>query len=205
MLGKINISIIMKKCIVAILCLLITSNILSQKTLFFNYFKSIELPFRTDISSFDICASENNIKLSESDIEKYLLLDADEFLIRKYNQALERNSYYDFFPVGKIIMKSHLMILYYRSYKTVSNDFYAELMACIFDVKSNLCQTLSLSKMDTQLGIFTFCVISENGDISIRYYSKKAIDNENLETGVIKEIKYKLTNGNIPYQNVLTN
>ncbi len=190
----------MRKIIVAISFLVIVSNALCQKETFFNKFKTLEAPFSVNASTFDFYASESEVKLNESNVEKYLLSETDEFLIRKFNQKLKQNTYYDYFSVGKIKIKNYLIILYYRNYKTISDDLYIELMACIFNAKSNLCQTLSLSKIDTQLGIFTFCDISEGGDIFIRYYSKKAVNNENLETGIIKEIKYKLTNGIEPYQ-----
>ena len=190
----------MRKIIVVISFLVIVLNALCQKETFFNKFKTIELPFNVNASTFDFYACESDVKLNESNVEKYLLSETDEFLIRKFNQKLKQNTYYDYFSVGKIKIKNYLIILYYRNYKTIFEDLYIELMACIFNAKSDLCQTLSLSKIDTQLGIFTFCDISEDGDIFIRYYSKKAVDNEILETGIIKEIKYKLTNGIEPYQ-----
>ena len=159
----------------------------------FDNFKTITLPFEVDYSTFDIYACEDStVKLEESFVREFLLSENDEFLTRKSQSKLRKNTYHDYYLIGKICIKGYTVALYYRDYVTTT-DYYTELMACIFDANYNLCQTLSLSKMDTQLGIYSFCDISEEGVIAIRYYSEAAVDKEDLNTGIIKEVKYKIT------------
>ena len=191
MLGKIQLNNNMRKKIVAIISfLVIVSYALCQKETFFNKFKTIELPFKVNFSTFDIYASENNVKLNERDVEKYLLSETDDFLIRKSNQKLKQNTYYDYFSVGKIKIKSLILVLYYRNYTTISENLYIELMACVFDTKSNLLKTISLSKFDTQLGIYSFCEIKKEGEIIVYYLTKGAVDAENLESAIIRKIHF---------------
>ena len=161
---------------------------------FFDYFKTITLPFEVDYSTFDIYACEDStVKLEESFVREFLLSENDEFLTRKSQSKLSKNTYHDYYLIGKICIKGYTVALYYRDYVTTT-DYYTELMACVFDANYNLLQTLSLSKNDTQSGIYSFCDISEEGVISIRYYSEEAMDKEDLNTGIIKEVKYKITN-----------
>ena len=180
----------------------ITLSLFCQNKLNFNFYRNISLPFEVDYDTFDIYACEDStVVLEESFVRKFLLSENDDFMTRKTIQKLKEHHYYDYFLIGKICMKGYTVALYYRDYETIT-DYYNELMACVFDANYKLLQTLSLSKMDTQLGIYYFCDISKEGVISIRYYSKTKFEKNDydLTSGIVKEIKYKLTDSVMPYQ-----
>ena len=157
----------MRKLFKIIVFLMILSSGNCQKNIFFSKFKTIELPFAMNFATFDIYACENIVNLKEIDVQKYLFSENDNFLTTKLKQNLNKNAYFDYTPVGKIFNKNYRIILYYRNYKTISDDIYIELMLCLFDSKLNLLQTLSLSKFDTQLGIYSLCKINEDCEINI--------------------------------------
>lgn len=177
------------------------SMVMCQTNEFLGNFKNLKLPFTSTLSTFDIFASEDSIKLSEEYVQKYLLSKTDEYILRKSQQKLSSNNYYEYFSVGKYSISDYIIVLYYRNYVNLSNDIYTELVACVFDSKLNLLQTLSLSKYDTQLGIYSFCKINEKGEIEVEYFSRESVDSENLNIGKIKVCKYKVFgHSNVPYQ-----
>ena len=169
---------------------------------FLNDFKTIELPFIVDFSSFDIYACDDNmVGLEEKTVNKYLLSETDDFLTRKSQQKLVESGYHDYFTVGKFEKNDYNIALYYRNYRT-TKDTYVELMACVFDSGLKLLQTISLSKLDTQQDEFSLCKINDDGDIIIYHLTNEAAESEDMELGIKEECRYSMRKGenNLPFQ-----
>lgn len=164
-----------------------------QFNVFEKKFVEISLPFKIGESTFDIYASEDPYIISEKEFKTYLMMENDSFLLVKNSLSLDKNTYPDYFAVGKFnIYTDYIGLLYYRSYIR-NNKIYLELILTVFDKKGVLISAIPISKIDAKEDISFYSTIHNGTNINIDIFEKDDDGNK-----INKEKLYQITNnGNI--------
>lgn len=182
------------KIIINLLILSFLSNyIYGQFNVFEKNFVEISLPFEVGENTFDIYASEDPYIISEKEFKTYLVSKNDSFLLTKNSLSLNKNTYPDYFAVGKFnIYNNYIGLLYYRSY--IRNDkIYSELILTVLEKKGVIISAIPISKIDAEENISLYSIIYDGDNINIDIFEKDD-DGDKIN----KERFYQITNdGNI--------
>ena len=150
------------------MCLLNCS--FGQFNVFIKKIKKISLPFIAKDDTFDMYHADDDVfVISETDFEKYLMIENDTLVnIKDFSAPI---GYHKYIAVGKFDVYDNLLgVLYYRNIINEKGNDIQELMMCVFTKKGELISSYPISGFYTAEKKTFFATIFSEQNIEISFY-----------------------------------